>query len=135
MNHIKKINSLKEAGFTDEVVVEKTREQWESELIEFGFSSLPSRRFGIPYQNNPLYVAMADERTSAIHGTNPRIMVPRNWRKDKTFKAIAEREGINILESNGLFIEGYDFPDRRSVQDIGSFMAWLEGEYRVLRAG
>lgn len=132
MKKVKAISSFEELGLVQPVVVNKTKNEWQNELEKFGFKRLINDRFAIAYQNNPLYVAMAEDRFTGCHGTNPRIIVPRNWRKDKTFRKIVESKGINILESNGLFVEGFGFSDHRSVGEIGSFLGDVELEYRRL---
>lgn len=132
MKKVKTISSLDELGLVQPVVINKTKTEWRDELVKFGFKCLPNFRFAISYQYNPLYVAMAEDRFAGCHGTNPRIIVPRNWKKDRTFRKVIESKGINILESNGLFVEGFGFADHRSVEDIGSFIGDIELEYRRL---
>lgn len=131
---IKQISSLSETNLNAKISATKTREQWQQELLDFGFIDLKNNCYAIPHQANPLLIAVADSRFIAIHGTNPRIIVPRNARKDQTFMKLIRTNNIEILESSGYCISGYDFPDLKSVKEIGSFLSWFENEYRAIRA-
>ncbi len=129
-NKIPLISSLSESDLFVEDCSGKSREEWIDELLAFGLTTTYNGNcFGIPRQANPLNISLADDKYAPRVGYNPRIYVPRVAANDKTFMKIISDKKINVVNNFGHTFKGYDFQDRRSVAELGSFLVWFEKEY------
>lgn len=128
------INNISESGLFIPEENDKTREDWNEELLSFGLRYISGRHaYEIPRQNNPLSIQLADDKFVALVGPNPRIYVPRSAADDEFFMGVCQKNDISIVFNHGYCVKGYDFLDQRSVPELGSFLVEFEKQYLALK--
>ena len=125
------VNNISEVNFVN-VVVEKTKTNWRDELVAFGLIN-SGLSFKIEGSIAPLYLSIADTNFTAKFGNSPRVTIPKSALEDRYFIAVCEKFNINVIKNCGTTIEGYDFHDNKTAQELSSFLVGFEQAYRTLK--
>jgi hypothetical protein len=127
------INNISELNFVEVVETIKKKEDWRDELIGAGLVN-SGLSFRIPNSKAPLYLAIADENFRERFGNAPRVTIPKSAGLDQYFRAVCEQYNLKVIRNCGITIEGYDFLDNKTSQELVSFLGGFEKAYRILKA-
>jgi len=111
----------------------KSKTEWRNELVAFGLKH-NDRFFSIHGGIAPIYASLADAKYESRFGTSPRVSVAKSAEDAPIFNHVCEHFGIRVVKNFGLVINGFDFDDDRTAQEIGSFIVGFEQSYRKLKA-
>lgn len=111
------------------VVEVKTKPEWRDELLGLGLKN-NGLAFKIEAAISPIYLSIADNSFSERFGNNPRVTIPRSAEQDNDFITACEQSNLKLITNAGLTIEGYDFLDKRTSQELVKFLVDFEHAYR-----
>lgn len=124
-----KINTKQQAAVKTQSV--KTQTEFKNELLELGML-MEGKKFTYEDQHSPVIISMADTAFVLRCGTNPRIAFPKSAISDPKMVQALSNLGLTGKSSFGITLQGYDFSDKRSCQELFDVFVSIENEYRKL---
>lgn len=110
----------------------KSKSEWRDELLNFGLKN-DSLSFFIEGGLAPLFICIASDGFTEMFGNNPRITISKKYQDDAIFKEVCEQYNLVVTKNYGVTVQGYDFSDKRTAQELGSFLMGFEQAYRKIK--